>query len=151
MSVEYVCDCCERRAEARYSQYGQARQPEGWTRLRGAADYERFHACSNDCAVKLSRQIEHARRTWRMWANAAGGDAVSKTKKPVRLACVDCDTDAGDGITLAEAKSQGWTEVYYVGRVRIKEDDDSRWWTHLGSCRECTAKVEAAWNKAWIR
>jgi hypothetical protein len=63
----------------------------------------------------------------------------------MRLACADCDTDAGDGITQRQAVKAGWVRITEdppaeipVNRPLIVEHHDVfHWWTHLGQCPAC--------------
>ena len=61
----------------------------------------------------------------------------------IRLACSECDTDEGDGISRIPAT---WTDVTEVqslaeSRKEVAADDTKRsaldWYTHLGVCPQC--------------
>ena len=63
--------------------------------------------------------------------------------KRIRLACSECDTDEGDGISRIPAT---WTDVTEVqslaeSRKEVAADDTKRsaldWYTHLGVCPQC--------------
>ena len=63
--------------------------------------------------------------------------------KRIRLACSECDTDEGDGISRIPAT---WTDVTEVqslaeSRKEVAADDTTRsaldWYTHLGVCPQC--------------
>lgn len=49
----------------------------------------------------------------------------------IRLACVYCDDDSCDGV--AEIPD-GWEDVEVVDTGK---QEDSDWWTHLGTCPGC--------------
>jgi hypothetical protein len=50
----------------------------------------------------------------------------------IRLACEECDTKEGDGLTLATAVRRGWTHIQPV----VGAQEQSEWWDHLGFCPE---------------
>lgn len=64
-------------------------------------------------------------------------------KKPIRLACLECDTQEGDGILEIPAT---WKEVIEIQSLEaalaeVPADDKQRsvmeWYTHLGICPHC--------------
>lgn len=60
----------------------------------------------------------------------------TKTEK-IRLACMCCDTDDGDGTfeSIEEAVAAGWEEgIQNVGPSGLDSGD---WWDHLGYCPKC--------------
>lgn len=58
----------------------------------------------------------------------------------LRIACLECDTMEGDGLTLEEAKEAGWTEI---GEQRSGEQRSVMiWWDHLGLCPDCGSRTE---------
>jgi hypothetical protein len=50
----------------------------------------------------------------------------------IRLACEECNTHDGDGITKREAERQGWTHIEAIKGSQ----EESEWWDHLGYCPE---------------
>ncbi len=58
---------------------------------------------------------------------------------PIRLACMECDRDDMDGITEEQlAALTGWEDVH---PSPAREDDVWAWWTHMGTCDECTLRI----------
>jgi hypothetical protein len=64
-------------------------------------------------------------------------------KNPIRLACLECDTQEGDGIREIPAT---WKEVIEIQSLEaalaeVPADDKQRsimeWYTHLGLCPAC--------------
>jgi hypothetical protein len=70
----------------------------------------------------------------------------------IRLACVNCDRDDCDGITMEKAAADGWQEITEFQDPSLAETvfdnpDDApegfdalAWWTHLGICPDCHAE-----------
>ena len=67
-------------------------------------------------------------------------------KKLIRLACSDCDTEEGDGISEIPTS---WEDVIEVqspeaASAEVPADDKTRsvmqWYTHLGLCPMCQKK-----------
>lgn len=56
---------------------------------------------------------------------------MSTTTTEMRLACVHCDDDSADGVTEIPP---GWEDV---AAVDTSKQEDSEWWTHLGTCPTC--------------
>jgi len=63
--------------------------------------------------------------------------------KRIRLACSECDTDEGDGISKIPSTWKDVTEVQSLAESRkeVPADDKTRsafeWYTHLGICPQC--------------
>ena len=53
-----------------------------------------------------------------------------------RIACADCDTDDGDGITIKKAEANGWTGLM-ADMLKADGEDILKWWDVLGYCYEC--------------
>jgi hypothetical protein len=60
------------------------------------------------------------------------------THPTIRLACVDCDTEDGDGETLLRAEALGWTGIEAIDEA--DRADFGVWWDHLGYCPACAAR-----------
>lgn len=58
----------------------------------------------------------------------------------VRLACEKCNREDCDGITIADACRRGWSEIDEV----VSQQEESEWWTHLGTCPDCQRIQPAA-------
>ena len=68
--------------------------------------------------------------------------------KRIRLACIECDTNACDGI---DKIPEGWGHVsefqsYEESLAYVSPNDKTRsvldWYTHLGVCPKCQAEPE---------
>ena len=57
--------------------------------------------------------------------------AKKATKPRLRLACISCDREDGDGLAAVPA---GWREV---AAIDLDTRGPSDWWTHLGYCPDC--------------
>lgn len=66
--------------------------------------------------------------------NPVTGGGMIRVNQPVFtfadfcLVCGDCEADNVESIETAE--SNGWTGIH--------EDDGQEWWTHVGTCPECS-------------
>lgn len=67
-------------------------------------------------------------------ASLAGIRRQFSSTAPIRLACMICDRDDGDGTNLDAALRAGWVDIERVHSEPVTESD---WWTHLGWCPEC--------------
>ena len=52
-------------------------------------------------------------------------------KHKLRLACISCDREDGDGVP---AVPEGWLEVE---AINLGTRGPADWWTHLGYCPDC--------------
>lgn len=58
--------------------------------------------------------------------------------KRIRLGCLDCDTEEGDGITIRQAQVTGWTEIAESNLLPDERDSLVIWFTHSGLCPSCS-------------
>ena len=78
-----------------------------------------------------------------MWFCLNRNAKVCSMKKRIRLACSDCDTEEGDGISEIPTSWKDVTEVQssVAAFAEVPAADTTRsvmkWYTHLGLCPMC--------------
>ena len=73
----------------------------------------------------------------------------------VRLACVECDRDDCDGVSVDLACRNGWEDIGedlckhevppegFIGSCWDADPEPGHWWTHLGRCPDCVSKGDS--------